>query len=442
MTYKISFFLLVFFLFSACNENASKVDIPSPIKNTYGAKTIALSKEILYDKILGALVGSAIGDAMGASTEMWNRYDIQKKYGYIQGLTPTIREQSPEGPWGHNLASGTTTDDTRWKYLMVKYMGQYPGKLNPENFADFIVAYYQSLLPKLADGTTDTDPDALDQQIKKVDWIKEWARVALAYQKGPREYHEAQSRFYGGEMSCAGMLYTPMFGLLAPNAEIAYNVAYDHTLFDLGYARDISGIVAAMCNTAMQTQNMDSILQAATFVDPKGYQNSRLIARLSHAIADAAEKNVMASREIQITDSLLVDDPMEIIPPRYLMDTVLPIVPQGYSGTSLDWVRQEFIYRNLEKNQKAIAFHAGEIWEILITSLDFGQGDFEKTMQFIVNYGRDNDTVAAVAGMILGAKDGYSNLPKALKEEVISVHKELVGIDLEVMAKEMIDGMD
>ena len=60
-------------------------------------------------------------------------------------------------------------------------------------------------------------------------------------------------------------------------------------------------------------------------------------------------------------------------------------------------------------------------------------------MQFIINYGRDNDTVGAVAGMILGAKDGYSGLPLALRKEVLRVNKESMGIDLEELAREMSD---
>ena len=114
-------------------------------------------------------------------------------------------------------------------------------------------------------------------------------------------------------------------------------------------------------------------------------------------------------------------------------------MPSGFQGNQEDWVRQEMAYQMLEKDEKAIAFHAGEIWQILITGLQFGEGDFEKTMQFIVNYGRDNDTVAAVAGMILGAKDGYSNLPKDLKEEVVKVSKEQMGIDLEEMAETLVN---
>ncbi len=102
-----------------------------------------------------------------------------------------------------------------------------------------------------------------------------------------------------------------------------------------------------------------------------------------------------------------------------------------------NWVRQEMLYQLLEKDKRGIAFHSAEIWQILVTGLEFGKGDFEKTMQFIVNYGRDNDTVAAVAGMILGAKLGYSHLPKDLKEKAVQVNKEYMGIDLEQLAKEM-----
>jgi len=120
----------------------------------------------------------------------------------------------------------------------------------------------------------------LDIQIKKIDWIKEWARVALAYQKDELAYQKAQNRFYGGEMSCAGQLYTPMFGLLANTPEEAYETAYDHSLFDLGYAKDISALVAAMTQMSMHTSNMDSILNTATFVDPYAYQDSRLVGRI------------------------------------------------------------------------------------------------------------------------------------------------------------------
>jgi ADP-ribosylglycohydrolase len=426
---KFNFFIvtvLVILTSVSCKDQKADIDIPEPKKLAYAQDSLILNKEELYDKVLGALVGSAIGDAMGASTEMWHRSDIQHKYGYITGLTPAERIQSPEGTWEHNLNAGATTDDTRWKYFMVSYFNTYSPELNPKHFTKFITDYYQSIASKLGDTEILESPDALDARLEKVDWIKEWARVALAYQKGTEEYLEAQNRFYGGEMSCAGMLYTPMFGLLEPNPEMAYLTAYKHSLFDIGYAKDISGLVAAMTHMAMRTTDMDSILNAAVFIDPMRYQDSRLVGRLSYNTADAARKYVNLSHEIEISESTAMTDSLEIK------------TPEHFNGTKTDWAQQDFVYGLLEKNKKAIAFHAGEIWQILIAGLAFGDGDFEKSIQFIVNYGRDNDTVAAVAGMILGAKGGYNNLPLELRTEVLLVNKEQLGIDLEELASRMV----
>ncbi|MCG2459903.1 ADP-ribosylglycohydrolase family protein [Flavobacteriaceae bacterium F89] len=413
------FLVLVF----SCKRERTQIDIPIPTQTNYGPDSLKLSKEAYHDKVLGALVGSAIGDAMGASTEMWDRKDIRTKYGYITGLTAAVRERSPEGTWDHNLSPGASTDDTRWKFLMTQYIAQERSRLNAENFARFITGYYQSLIPALSDSKTLKNPDLLDQQMEKVDWIKEWARVALAYQQGPEAYQLAQNRFYGGEMSCAGMLYTPMLGLITANVDSAYRIAYKHSLFDIGYAKDISALVAAMTNMALHTRNMDSILNVHVFVDPFGYQDSRLVGRIPHNVAAAAEKEVTLSktmRDIILTDTLDLE------------------MPKGYPGDPIEWDRQAHLYEYLKKNQKAIPFHAGEIWETVIAALKFGEGDFNKTLQFVINYGRDNDTAGAVAGFILGARNGFSGLPKDLRDQSLEVNRELMGIDLEDMAKEIV----
>lgn len=421
--------MVLIFMAFACKESGSKNEIPSPRHTAYGNDSLKLSKDQYYDKVLGALVGSAIGDAMGASTEMWHRKDIQLRYGYILGHTPSVRVQSPEGPWGHNLIAGSTTDDTRWKFMMVKYFNEYGTGLNPLNFAQFITKYYQSVIETMGNQEVLENPDAIDEKIEKLDWVKEWARVAIAYQKGPSEYQEAQNRFYGGEMSCAGQLYTPMFGLIAKDPEEAYQKGYSHSIFDIGYAKDISGLVSAMTHMAMCTKNMDSILNTATFVDPKGYQDSRLVGRISYSILDASIQNVLSVNQMDLDSTQLNDE-------------ITYKIPKGFPGSRQDWIRQEMIYEFLEKNEKAIPFHSGEIWQILVTGLEFGQGDFKKTLQFIINYGRDNDTVGAVAGMILGAKDGFSELPIDLRTETLRVNRDVIGIDLEILAREMASTFD
>ncbi len=422
---KKSLFIVVFVLFCmvSCKEKAAEINLVSPKKEAFANDALTLTEAERYDKVLGALVGSAIGDAMGASTEMWHRKDIQLKYGYITTLTPALREQSPEGTWEHNLAAGSTTDDTRWKYLITNYLTTQKTTLGADALAQFITGYYTQLTDSLKGGDIQLDTDLLDDHIEKIDWIKEWARVALAYKTGPEAYQKAQHRFYGGELSCAGQLYTPMFGLIATNAEEAYGMAYEHAIFDLGYAKDISALVAAMTHMALRTQNMDSILGAPFFIDPIGYQDSRLVGRIATNTADRAIKNVLAVQQSPPVDPFGAEIAANLT------------MPEKYTGSPAEWIQQESMYQTLEKEQQAIPFHSGEIWQILVTGLQFGEGDFLKTMQFIVNYGRDNDTVAAVAGMILGAKVGYAQLPTDLKAQILKTNKDQLGIDLEAMAK-------
>ncbi|MDN5212807.1 ADP-ribosylglycohydrolase family protein [Fulvivirgaceae bacterium BMA12] len=403
-------------------DNAITLPVP---KRTPFNKNLDLDASTYRDKVLGALVGSAIGDAMGASTEMWNRVDIQREYGYITDLTPVNLSRQAEGPWGNLLDSGATTDDTRWKYFLGKYFAKHSSNLDVDHFAQMIVDYYQTEVRGLADPQLASSPDLLDNRIQRIDWMKEWARVALAYKKGGIEFERAKNRFYGGEMSCAGMLYTPMFGLIAPHADSAYRLGYDHALFDIGYAKDISGMVSAFTHLALQEDSIALVLQQGMLIDPFDYTDSRLVGRLLQNIVDESRGIVQEAWKIPAADT-----------------TKVVKLLQGYPGSKYEWLQQDYVYRELTKKQRAIAFHAGEIFQILYTALLFGQGDFEKTMAFMVNYGRDNDTVAAVAGMILGAQLGFKNLPDTLKEAVMHTNKEILGIDLETLANEVVAAAD
>ena len=47
-----------------------------------------------------------------------------------------------------------------------------------------------------------------------------------------------------------------------------------------------------------------------------------------------------------------------------------------------------------------LPFHAGEIHLVNLTALVYSDFDFASALEFVVNYGRDNDTTAAVTGSI------------------------------------------
>ena len=177
---------------------------------------LTTGRDTLYDKVLGMLVGSAIGDAMGAPTEMWSRYRIQLEYGYVDSLTDVTRGPSPEGTWTMNLPAGGTTDDTRWKLLLGNYYIANATDWydtdgpDPFRFANYLVGSYRAEIEALK-RVDAFEPAPFELQARRMAWLQEWAMVAKPFAERDIEgYAYARDRFYGGEVTCAGMLYTPV----------------------------------------------------------------------------------------------------------------------------------------------------------------------------------------------------------------------------------------
>lgn len=425
---KLSAGLLCIALLASCNKNQT-ADQSFPAPEVPGRQVevdwpVTLTKEQYYDKVLGMLVGSAIGDAMGAATEMWHRSAIQVQYGFVDSLDAVTREGSPEGPWEDNLAAGGTTDDTRWKYLIGKFLAREAGKdsLDAVAYANYIVGLYETEMEEVKK-TEEFAPEALERQLMHMTWLQEWAKVAKPFAENDlQQYNYALNRFYGGEMACAGMLYSPSIGGFYPGQPVrAYTEAYRLGIFDHGYARDITGLTAAYVAKAMEPGvRPEQITLISREVDPLRYFNSRLIGRLAYSSYMAAKEMVYEAQQLTEEDA----------------EKKLRL-PKNYKGDRLSYARLSKIYSLLDARLQDIPFHAGEIHLINLTALEYAEGDFQKAMEFVVNYGRDNDTVAAVTGAILGAYWGYSGLPAGLAAQSLQATKGIVGIDLEALAREM-----
>ncbi|WP_238749816.1 ADP-ribosylglycohydrolase family protein [Neolewinella maritima] len=396
---------------------------------------LALSDTVLYDKILGSLIGSAIGDAMGAPTEMWSQTDISEEYGYVDSLDLVLREPSPEGPWNYNLPPGAGTDDTRWKDLLVEYVvGEHherppatPLILDPGRFSAFLNTRYASSIAELKE-TSGLEPEPLEDAMRRVTWLQEWARITRAYAAGDIDgYRDALSGFYGGEMSCAGMLYAPVVGAAFPGRpDEAYEAAYGIALFDLGYARDLSGLTAALTSVAfLPTARPADFTRVLREVDPRGFFRSRLLGRIAYQQFKQARAIVRSARRVTVADARAMD--LEL-PPAYTYD-------------SLTYAQTRRAYELLAAARQDVPFHAGEVYLINLTALLFSNYQFQPAMEFVTNYGRDNDTVAAVTGAILGALHGYSGLPTPTRERVVRVNREVLAIDLEQRARALTDAV-
>ncbi|WP_174238262.1 ADP-ribosylglycohydrolase family protein [Cyclobacterium xiamenense] len=407
---RLLFFLLILSM-QACSSDPTEhqtdqsEDSPLPLP---------LSEEELANKVKGMLVGSAIGDAMGAPTEMWDRESIDRTYGWVDDLDSMVREVSPEGTWKVNLPAGGTTDDTRWKKLVFEYLETQPTReLDPTAFSRHIVREYEAYFSDFQTLRPE-QTEALEYANLRVLWLQEWYKVSKPIlNEDLMGYQQALGKFYGGEMVCAGLLYAPAIGLRYPGQpEMAYEQAYRLSLYDIGYAKDISALSAAMTAAAM-TANGDKtkLLDVLRSVDPESFFKSRLVGRSSYRILEIA-------REIA-----------ETVHAASAPEKNLP----GEASAKNSAMQQAFVL--LDKHLQDMPFHAGEIHLQVLTAMLVADFDFRDSLTFLVNYGRDNDTTAAILGGILGAFHGYENLPDAMKTRVVDVNKNLLDIDLHALAE-------
>ncbi|MBD3628543.1 ADP-ribosylglycohydrolase family protein [Cyclobacterium sp.] len=402
--------LILLFLLSWISSCSSDNRPPEKAELTNEpAPTLSLSPAELEDKVKGMLIGSAIGDAMGAPTEMWSRDDINREYGWVTQLNNMVREVSPEGTWKVNLPAGGTTDDTRWKKLTFEYLEkQNDLELDPVQFSEQILKEYEMYFEDFKTLQPE-ETEALEYANLRVLWLQEWYKVSQPLlENNLMGYQKALGKFYGGEMVCAGLLYSPALGLLYPGQpEKAYEQAFNLSLFDLGYAKDISALSAAMTAAAMTASGKpENMLEVLRRVDPESYFKSRLVGRSSYRILQTALSIVEEAKGSSIMENELTGQ--DESPKAAIMKA----------------------FELLDEQLQDMPFHAGEIHLQVLTAMLFSDFEFLDTLVFLVNFGRDNDTTAAVAGAILGAYHGFENLPETMKNQVIEANKNELDIDL------------
>jgi ADP-ribosylglycohydrolase len=137
-------------------------------------------------------------------------------------------------------------------------------------------------------------------------------------------------------------------------------------------------------------------------------------------------------------EARLIVNEAQKMPKEDLLKEVFP-KNNHLKADSLYMMRMYHAYKLLDKKVQPMPFHASEITLEVLTAMLFADFDFEKTMAFLINLGRDNDTTSAVAGGILGAFLGFEKLPEAMKQKVLTVNKQQLNTDFEALANQMTD---
>ena len=71
-------------------------------------------EKIAVNRALGALVGGALGDAMGMPTQLLSPKEIKSDYGFVDGFV----DPAPDHPVSKGLKAGAITDDTEQTLLL------------------------------------------------------------------------------------------------------------------------------------------------------------------------------------------------------------------------------------------------------------------------------------------------------------------------------------
>lgn len=109
-----------------------------------------MSREHLYDRILGSLVTAGLGDAMGAATEQWRTGEIVQAHG---GLLRTLVKPPPDTFSAGNEA-GQVTDDTSQAFYLARALIENDGAMTPSIWKQALIRWAEESPHRTAMGPT------------------------------------------------------------------------------------------------------------------------------------------------------------------------------------------------------------------------------------------------------------------------------------------------
>ncbi|MEJ3651464.1 ADP-ribosylglycohydrolase family protein [Actinomycetes bacterium KLBMP 9759] len=95
-------------------------------------------------RALGALYGLALGDAMGMPTQSMSRATIAARYGTVT----TLLAGAPDQPIAPNLPAGSITDDTEQALLLARLLLDGGGTVDPLDFADALERWEEGMVAR------------------------------------------------------------------------------------------------------------------------------------------------------------------------------------------------------------------------------------------------------------------------------------------------------
>jgi len=312
----------------------------------------------LRDKFGGCIAGSWIGSAMGAAVEGWSRKEVREKHGFLDRLLP-YRHYTEETDWLR--LAGTTEDGIERQKLIATAIIEKQDRI----LAHDLVAVW----------LRDLDPQRMKYKQERFDRsLLELARAGVP----PSELGRLWP--YPNVVSMARASHP--LGLI--NAGDPRGAADDSFAVGRVYAPETAFALrwAALYNAAIAEACRPRASAASVLGVARQFVSYRAEAGSLYAMYDTIEQEVERALDLACKHT----DPMAMRDEFY----------QHYEGGG---------YFNYGMSQ------ANEIVAKGLAVFAIAQGDPREAILTAVNFGRDTDCLAAVAGGLAGALSGAQALP-------------------------------
>ncbi|MFJ8543177.1 ADP-ribosylglycohydrolase family protein [Streptomyces sp. NPDC093586] len=329
------------------------------------ARTSENGTASLEERVTGALVGAAVGDALGGPVEGYSPEQILERHGgRIHGVVgpwngDAWRTARPVAPY--HKGDGHVTDDTLMTHALVRVYDTVRDHLDAYAVAEHLVPDLMTTprwIPEL-------EAEALPLQ--RIFLAEKWLVARIHY--GHVDPREAGT---GNIVNCGAAMYMAPVGLVnAGNPAGAYAEALDVAgAHQSSYGREAAGVFAAGVAAACAPgATPETVLSACLSLAKDGTRAA------IEAVGD------VASRHSEFESALA---PLREAVAPY--DTVGP----DYRTPSLGARRPSRL-------------HAIEELPVALGMLLVSGGDYRHAVLGAVNYGRDCDSIATMAGALAGA---------------------------------------
>lgn len=321
------------------------------------------------DRAHGALLGLALGDALGMPTQSMRRDAIRARFGRVDRL----RDAADDQPIAPGMPAGSVTDDTEQALIVARLLLEGDGHVDPHAFADALIAWEADMIAR-------GSRDLLGPSTKAaLDRLQHGVPVEESGRSGTTN---------GAAMRVApvGIAHRPGPALLEAVVE-ASQVTHRTSLGISGAAA-----IAAAVSAGVDGADADAALDAAVAAAQQGEHLGAWIAGAS-------------------------------IPARFLA------------------FRDGFRRAGSERREDLLAEVVGtsvQSQESVVAALlliDAGRDDPFAALCTAASVGGDTDTVAAMAGTVLGAVHG----PSAFPTDQVRLVRETNPFDLRSVSRRLLD---